>query len=105
VLDVFDPAAGWQPAWPARGENLTKKSLVGGICGSLIRSNGAGNLSPRTRCRMVRASDLFPASCLSSQFDFSDKRCAVRVERSRNASKCQRLAKILSETRKLNPAG
>jgi hypothetical protein len=26
--------------------------LVGGICGSRIRSNGAGKLSPRTRCRI-----------------------------------------------------
>ena len=37
-----------------------KFSLVRGICGSLIRSNGAGKLGPRTRCRMVRASALFP---------------------------------------------
>jgi hypothetical protein len=35
--------------------------LVRGICGSLIRSNGAGKLGPRMRCRMVRASALFPS--------------------------------------------
>jgi hypothetical protein len=45
-----------------------------------MRSNGAGKVSPRTRCRMVRASALFLASCLSSQFDFSDKRYAVRED-------------------------
>jgi hypothetical protein len=35
--------------------------LVRGICRSLIRSNGAGRVGPRTRCRMVRAPALFPS--------------------------------------------
>jgi hypothetical protein len=35
--------------------------LVRGICGSLIRSNGAGKLGSHSRCRMVRASALFPS--------------------------------------------
>ena len=35
-------------------------SLVRGICGSPIRSNGAGKPGPGTRYRMVRASALFP---------------------------------------------
>jgi hypothetical protein len=36
-------------------------SLVRGICGSLIWSNGVGKLGLRTRCRMVRDSALFPS--------------------------------------------
>jgi len=37
-----------------------KPCLVSGICGSLIRSNGAGKPGQRTRCRMMRASALLP---------------------------------------------
>jgi len=54
--------------------------LVRGICGSLIRSNGAGKFrsrSRRTRCRMVGRRFFFAARCLSNQFDLPVKHSAV----------------------------
>jgi hypothetical protein len=61
----------------------SNKCLVRGICGSLIRSNGArklGSRSWRTRCRW--ASAISVASCLSNQFDLPGKRYAAREDQS-----------------------
>src|SRR5260370_22233895 len=58
-----------------------KVCLVRGVCGSLIRSNGAGTLGSRsrqTRCRMMTL--LFVATWLSDQFALPGKRYAVNRE-------------------------
>jgi hypothetical protein len=56
--------------------------LVRGICGSLIRSNGAGKVgsrSRRTRCRWG-VGFFSVASCLSNQFELPGKPYAVRTK-------------------------
>jgi hypothetical protein len=63
-----------------------KISLVGEICGSLIRSNGGrelGSRSPRTRCAIALLQRFaFVASCPSNQFALSGKCYAILQESS-----------------------
>ena len=66
--------------WFWRFKPPFKICLVRGICGSLIRSNGAGKLGSRSRCRIVRASALFSSELPLSQFDSPGKRYAVSVD-------------------------
>src|ERR1700730_8929815 len=66
---------------------MPKISLVGEICGSLIRSNGGrelGSRSPRTRCGIKCGFSVlqFVASCPSNQFALSGKCYAVLQESS-----------------------